>query len=91
MKTINIILGVLLVLLIGCSNKIIDEGPIEREISELEDSQHVGDIVYKGCADEDEQVFDMEEKGPIECCEGLELKRCEGECTPSILGVCKRV
>jgi len=40
------------------------------------------------CAQVGENIYDMESKGPVECCPGLYLEPCEGECTPSIPGKC---
>lgn len=40
------------------------------------------------CANEGENVYDMDSKGPTSCCSGLIFKPCEGTCTPSIPGKC---
>lgn len=45
-------------------------------------------VCLKKCAEEGENVYDMASKGPISCCSGLVLEKCEGLCTPSIPGTC---
>ncbi|MCF7836466.1 hypothetical protein K9N08_02010 [Candidatus Gracilibacteria bacterium] len=46
-------------------------------------------VLREDCAQVGEKVFDMTSKGATFCCEGSVLEKCEGTCTPSILGVCR--
>jgi len=70
------------------SEEVCCEGLIPEMICDDDGACILSERICKKCAGAGANVYDMASKGPTSCCGGFVLQRCEGECTPSILGTC---